>query len=34
MKIVLATPLYAPDWEWGGVVTWAAQLFPALARPM
>lgn len=32
MKIVLATPLYAPDWEWGGVVTWAAQLFPALAR--
>lgn len=32
MKIVLATPLYAPDWEWGGVVTWAAQLFPALAQ--
>jgi glycosyltransferase involved in cell wall biosynthesis len=32
MKIVLATPLYAPDWEWGGVVTWAAQLFPGLAR--
>ena len=32
MRIVLATPLYAPDWEWGGVVTWAAQLFPALAR--
>lgn len=32
MKIVLATPFYAPDWQWGGVVTWAAQLFPALAR--
>ncbi|MFA7342810.1 MAG: glycosyltransferase [Terrimicrobiaceae bacterium] len=32
MRVVLATPLYAPDWEWGGVVTWAAQLFPALAR--
>ncbi len=32
MRVVLATPLYAPDWEWGGVVTWAVQLFSALAR--
>lgn len=32
MRIVLATPLYAPDWEWGGVVTWATQLFSALAQ--
>lgn len=32
MKIVLATPLYAPYWEWGGVVTWAAQLFPGMVR--
>ena len=32
MKIVLATPLYAPYWEWGGVVTWASQLFPGMVR--